>query len=174
MITPTNPVRRRTSTNNGRPRAQALAPVAGAALCVCLACGAGNVRPFYGPLPAAASDTIAGEPARLILELERLAAVEGLRVARASPEEGYLETDWYDVDARRPGGRYTLHPRRIVRLRFFADDVGGGKTALASEAVYRRSIDPSVPVRETEVMAPADHPGAEILERLLDAVRRAR
>lgn len=134
------------------------------------ACGAANVRPHFGPLPGAVADTLRAEPAALIRELVRLTEREGLRIAAVSPDEGYLETDWYDTALGRAGGRYTGRPEQIVRLRFFTDDVGNGETALAAEAVYRRTVDPSVSVREREVLVPDDHAGAAILRRILGAL----
>ncbi len=136
------------------------------------ACGGANVRPTFGPLPDAAVDTVRAAPATLIGRLEGLVTAQGLRIARASAAEGYLETGWYDVAAARPGGRYTLHPTRIIRLRFFVDDAGGGNARLVSEAVYRITVDPSLPVRDAEVIVPPDHPGAAILRAIRDGISR--
>lgn len=173
MTTPIHRGRRRTSTNNGRPRAPLIAGAGVALWLVAQACGAANIRPFFTHLPDAVIDTVRADADAVIRQLAQQSAAQGLRVARASPEEGYLETDWYDIEARRPGGRYTFHPTRVIRLRFYADPAGAGDTQLASEVVYRRTIDPSLPVRETEVMAPPEHPGTALLMRILEPLGRA-
>ncbi|NIM49823.1 MAG: hypothetical protein GTN62_06140 [Gemmatimonadales bacterium] len=141
-----------------------------AAVLATAACGAGSIRPYLTPLPDAPTDTLAADPATLIREIAALVAVEGLRLRWSSPEEGYLETDWYDVVARQPGGAYARDPERAVRFRFFADPVGENETQLVAEAVSRRTLDPSVPPREVEMMVPPGHPGDQILRRILDAV----
>jgi hypothetical protein len=107
----------------------------------------------------------------VITEIAGLVTVEGLAIRWNSPIEGYLETEWYDVVARRSGSENTLDPERVVRLRFFADPVRQGETELVSEAVLRHMVDPSLPPRELEVMVPPGHGGDQILRRVLDAVR---
>jgi hypothetical protein len=107
----------------------------------------------------------------VITEIAGLVTVEGLAIRWNSPIEGYLETEWYDVVARRSGSENTLDPERVVRLRFFADPVRQGETELVSEAVLRHMVDPSLPPRELEVMVPPGHSGDQILRRVLDAVR---
>jgi len=142
----------------------ALALVVGAA-----ACG-GGVRPYLTPLPGAWIDTIPRAPDAVINSLITAVTGEGLRIRLASPAEGYLETDWYDVVAQAPGGEYTSDPHRVVRMRFFADPLAADETRLASEAVYRRSIDPSLPERENEVLVPPGHQGEVLLQQILATV----
>jgi hypothetical protein len=115
-------------------------------------------------------DTLAVLPADLIREVATLITAEGLVISVASPEEGYLETDWYDVGAATAGGAPFTDPRRSTLLRFFADATGDDRTRLAAEAIVRRTLDPSVPSRQGEMMAPPGHPGSEILRRLMAAL----
>jgi hypothetical protein len=107
----------------------------------------------------------------VITAVAGLVTSEGLTIRWNSPVEGYLETEWYDVVARRSGGENSLDPERVVRLRFFADPLRQGETELVSEVVLRRTVDPSLPSRESETMAPPGHAGDQILRRIIDAVR---
>lgn len=141
------------------------------ALIVWWACGSIGVRPYLVPLPEARIDTLAVEPEAAIAAVQTLVVGEGLTIQVSSPAEGYLETDWYDTVTQTPGGGSGLDPRRAIRLRFFADRLGDDRTQLASEAVMRRVVDPSLPERENEIMAPPGHPGAELLSRVLSALR---
>jgi hypothetical protein len=144
-----------------------------AILTVIAACGSIGARPYFTPLPDAVVDTVPAEAAIVIGRLQTLVVGEGLAVRTSSPAEGYLETEWYDVDRRGPVGG-SLDPRRIVRLRFFADMTGANSTVLSSEAVTLRAIDPSIPERQNEAMVPPGHPGNQILERILIALRSDR
>jgi len=149
----------------------ARAPIAllSAAL-VAAACTAVGARPFFPPLPDALGDTLRAEPDRVISAITALVVGEGLTVHVSSPAEGYLETDWYDVVARRTTSGTNLDPRREVRLRFFADLVDQGLTQVKAEAVMRRVVDPSVTSRENEIMAPPGSPGDELLRRIFAAL----
>ena len=139
-------------------------------LAATVACGSIGARPYLTPLPDAVTDTLPAEAAAVIIQIQTLAIGEGLEIRVSSPAEGYLETEWYDVDRRGSVGG-SLDPRRIVRFRFFADELGTTGTALHSEAVTLRSIDPSVPERQNEVMVRPGHPGDQILQRILIALR---
>ena len=141
------------------------------ALAVAVACGSSSVRPFVRPLPDALVDTLRVDPAVLTQDLAGLVAAEGFAIRWNSPQEGYLETEWFDVVDRRPAGGRAVDPTRVVRLRFFADPVRQGETELASEAVMQRTVDPSLPDRESETMVPPGHQGDVILRRVLDSVR---
>jgi len=131
-----------------------------------LASACGSVRPHLRPLPGAPTDTVQVEASRLITMLGAALLSEGVRLRVSSPEEGYLETHWYDVARRRPVSERTRTPHDVVRFRFFADPLSEEETVLVSEGVYRLTLDPSVPVREREVLVAGDHPGREMLERI--------
>ncbi len=133
-----------------------------------LSCG-GGLRPYLTPLPDAVIDTLDVLPADLIREIATLVTAEGLVINVSSPEEGYLETRWHDLDTVADDTPFT-DPRRQTLLRFFADLSGDDETRLAAEAVVRRTLDPSVPSREGEMMAPPGHPGYEILRRVMTAL----
>jgi hypothetical protein len=141
------------------------------ALAATAACSSSSVRPFLRPLPDALVDTLRVDPAVLTQDLAGLVAAEGFAIRWNSPPEGYLETEWFDVVERRPAGGGSVDPTRVVRLRFFADPVRQGETVLVSEAVMRRTSDPSMSDRESESMVPPGHQGDVILRRVLDSVR---
>ena len=111
------------------------------------------------------------DPEDVITEVTVLVAAEGFAIRWNSPAEGYLETEWYDVVARRPGGESSLQPENVIKLRFVSDPVREGETQLASEAVTRLTVDPSMPSRESEIIVPPGHPGEQILRRVIAGVR---
>lgn len=135
------------------------------------ACTATAVRPYLTPFPEAPTDTLQADAAALVIDLSGLLTAEGLRVRNVSAEEGYLETGWYDVVARRPVRSFGSDVNRYIRLRFFVDPVNPLLTQLVSEAVMRRTIDPSLPDREAEVTVPPGHEGDLLLGRIRDALR---
>lgn len=135
------------------------------------ACGSSSVRPHFGPLPEATIDTLQGEPERVIRAARDSLAARGLPIVRFSEEEGYVESGWYHVDRRRPWGERTLAVDRVIRVRLFVDVAGPNAVQMAGEAVMRRTVDPSLPIRDTEVAVPADHPGHDILAGVLTGVR---
>ncbi len=156
-----NPVRRR-----GLAAWVAYALLLGAGACTATA-----VRPYITPFPLAPVDTLQADAAEVIRELTGLVTAEGLQIRTVSPEEGYLETGWYDVVLRTAARSYGADSERYVRLRFFADPTGQALTQLVSEAVVRRTLDPSVPERQAEMLAPPGHQGDQMLTRMRDALR---
>ena len=174
-ITSIHLVPRSTSTTRrlrrGCQRGRYAGRTAIACVAVALACGSHNVRPYLVPLPDAVADTLHADPSEVIEFLNTVVAGEGFRISRASSAEGYLVTDWYDTENQRAGGRYARDPTAAIRLRFFADPGGGDQSTLRSEAVYRRTLDPSIPEREAERMVPPGHYGDLILQRVLQSVR---
>jgi hypothetical protein len=142
-----------------------------ACVAVALACGSHNIRPYLVPLPDAVADTLHADPSEVIEFLNTVVAEEGFRISRVSSAEGYLVTDWYDTENQLAGGKYARDPTAAIRLRFFADPVGGDQSALRPEAVYRRTLDPSIPEREAERMVPPGHYGDLIFQRVLHSLR---
>lgn len=129
------------------------------------------MRPYLTPLPHAPTDSLRVDPADLIDELTGLVTAEGLRIRTMSAEEGYLETAWYDVVARSPTRSYGSDVDRYFRLRFFVDPINPLLTQLVSEAVVRRTLDPSLPERDAEILAPPGHAADQLLSRIRDTLR---
>jgi hypothetical protein len=136
-----------------------------------VSCTAATTRPPFAPLPEAFADTVAADPEQVIREIQQRLTEEGLAISRISVIDGFLETDWYDIVMGEPARPDPAHPGRFVRLRFWADPVVNGRTALTGEAVHRRTSDPSVPTRLTEQMVPPEHPARRILRGIFDGVR---
>ena len=99
---------------------------------------------MYGPLPGSLSVQLEGTPDAVIGAAAREVAAAGLKVVQIATDEGYLETEWYDVAARRTVNARVAGFDHIVKLRLFADPTAG-RTRLAAECVVRIGYDPSMP-----------------------------
>ena len=130
------------------------------------ACG-GGVRPAYSPFSNARIDTVDAEPADVVQEIASRISAEGMRLNWNSPQEGFLETQWYDLVTRESGQTSRSNPDRVILLRFWADPIGPGRSKLTAEAVLKRTTDPSVLPREQEMMAPPGHGGTRLLDRVI-------
>ncbi len=138
---------------------------------VVVACGSVNVRPHARPLPQALIDTLPVAPDLLIRAALQEVTTEGMRVDVVSAEEGFLETSWYHPLADRSDSTRVTSAHRAIKLRFRADSIGLRQAELASEAVIRRTADPSLPTGVAERMASPDHPGHQLLRRMIDSLR---
>ena len=134
-----------------------------ALLIACSPFGASWVRPTFHPFPEAITDTIAGEPELIVEQLAELLQDEGIELRWVRVHEGYIETKWFDPNTGRTGGGRSLNTEGVVRLRFWADLALEHESAVVGEAVHRRVVDPSLPVRETEAHVAPEHPGHELL-----------
>lgn len=124
------------------------------------------MRPVYGPLPGSLSLQLDALPDAVIVAAAHEVQAAGLKVVRVAADEGYLETEWYDVAARRTVDARTRHFDHIVKLRLFADPTAG-KTRLAAECVVRIAYDPSEPERDLERMVPDSTPAHALLDSLI-------
>jgi len=108
-------------------------------------------------------------PERVIPVLATLVAAESLRVKRASPRDGYLETDWYDVRTHRSFGDGDHVPdlAGTVKLRGWADPYVPTETIFTIEAAYRPRYDPSRPERDLEAVVPEAHDGYQLAVKLV-------
>jgi len=140
-----------------------------AALAACT--GLGGVRPLYGPVPGSVSLQLDAPPDAVAAAAAEEVQHLGLRVQWLSREEGYLETQWFDLTARSSSQEPAFSDlERVVKMRFFADPAAG-KTRLLAECVTTRLVDPSRPQRELERMAPEGHAGRELLTQVLNRLR---
>src|SRR5207244_5579100 len=147
------------------------------ALRVCLlvaACTPVTTRPDFKPDPRALVVVLNARPERVAVALDSLVPAESLEVARSNVRDGYVETAWYDTEARRT----RHHEREItnlaptVKIRFWADPWVPGQTRLTTEPVYRPRYDPSRPERDLEVIASKEHEGYKIGQRLVDKLKQ--
>jgi hypothetical protein len=134
-------------------------------------CASGGLRPSYEPFPNARVDTVNAAPAAVIQELATRIGGENMRPQWSSPEEGFLETQWFNVVTQESGVTDRGNPERVVLLRFFVDPLEGGKSRVTSEAVTKRTTDPSVMPRDQEMIVPSDTAGDRLLGRVLNGLR---
>jgi hypothetical protein len=137
------------------------------ALSVVAACpNLGGVRPLYGPVPGSLGLELNASPDVVIAAAARDVVTVGLRVSHVAANEGYLETEWFDLGAHRSVAASARDLDRVVKLRFFADPTAG-KTHLAAECVRRIADDPSVPPRDLERMVPDSTAGRVLLDSIV-------
>ena len=133
------------------------------------ACGAG-IRPAYSPMPNARVDSVNAQPAAVIQEIAARMGAENIGLQWSSPDEGYLESQWYNIVTRESGVTSRSNPEQVILMRFWADPIGPDKARITSEVVIKGTTDPSVPPREQEIMAPPGHAGHQFLDRVLSGV----
>jgi hypothetical protein len=151
-------------------RRSAFPALAGAVL-LAAACAAGGIRPAYEPLPDARVDTINALPADVIHEAVARANAQLMRGAWESADEGFFETQWFNVVTQESGVSDRANLDRIVLLRFWADPIEGGKTRLTTEAVYSRTADQSVMPRDREMSVPPGHAGDRLRARVIEGIK---
>ena len=143
------------------------------AICVA-ACTPITKRPDFPPLPLARAAQVLARPQQVIPALAALVAAESLRVRRASPRDGYLETDWYDTRTRRSYRNSGRVPNlaRAVKLRCWADPYVPGETILTLEVAHQLRYDPSRTGRDFETLVPAGQAGDTLADSLLARLKR--
>ena len=145
------------------------------ALAIALAaCTPTTTRPDFPPLPQARAARISARPQQVIPALMALVVAESLRVRRANPRDGYLETDWYDTRTRRSfrNGAAVADLAHTVKLRFWADPYVPGETILTLEVAYRLRYDPSRAGRDLDTAVPPGQRGDTLADSLLTRVKR--
>jgi hypothetical protein len=151
-------------------RRSAFPTLAGVAV-LAAACAAGGIRPSYQPFPDARVDTINALPAAVIQEAVVQANAQQMRGAWESAEEGFFETQWFNVMTQESGVTDRSNPDRIILLRFWADSLEGGKSKLTTEAIYQSRTDPSVPQRDREMSVPPGHAADRLRAQVIDAIK---
>jgi hypothetical protein len=130
--------------------AWAIALVAGA-------CSLSTSRPPFPPMPEARVGDLEVEVPVATERLAKALTDAGIPVARVSPQDGYLETPWFDTATGQPaaGRRLGLD---VVRVRGWITPSAHGSSEIKVETVYRPIADPSRPARELERSVPWAHP----------------
>ena len=152
-------------------RRSAFATLAAGAV-LAAACAVGGIRPAYEPFPDARVDTINALPVDVIQEAVARVNAENMRGAWESAQEGYFETQWFNVVTQESGKSDLGNLDRIILLRFWADPIEGGKTKLTTEAIYQRTVDQSVPARDREMSVPVGHAGDRVRGRVIDGIKQ--
>ncbi len=128
-----------------------------AAMLLLAACSLSTSRPSFPPMPEARIGDLDVEVAEATERIARALADAGIPVGRVSPQDGYLETPWFDAATGRPAGGRPLGLDR-VRVRGWVTPSAHGSSEIKVEAVYRPVADPSRPARELERSVPYAHP----------------
>src|SRR6266581_3987659 len=139
---------------------------------VCLllaACTPVTTRPDFKPDSRALVVVLNARPERVAVALDSLLPAESLEVARFNVRDGYVETAWYDTEARRTRHheRDIASFTRTVKIRFWADPYVPGQTRITAEPVYRPRYDPSRPERDLEVILSREQAGYKIADKLV-------
>lgn len=136
-----------------------------------MACYPATTRPDLQPLPEAPRVEIELP----IAEATRLLAIEldadSIPVRRTEPDDGWLESEWFDMTSLQPvAGR----PLGIatVRVRAFVEPGRPNHSVVTVETVYRPVAAPSRPGRDLEEQVPGGHPVAERVQRALERLTR--
>jgi hypothetical protein len=134
--------------------------------------GLGGVRPNYGPVPGSVAFVVTAPPDAVTLVAAEEVQHAGLQLLYSSAEEGYVETQWFNLSTRTSSLQPELRDlERFIKVRVFCDPTAG-KTRVVAEVVTSYAVDPSRPLREMERMAPEGHPGREVLTQILDRLKR--
>ena len=144
------------------------------ALLVCLSCTPVTTRPGFMPYPQALVSIVDAPAPRLVPEMVGWLSSQGLQVQWSSPEDGYVETAWYNLRTRTSvfGDAEPGDLLNTVKIRCWADPNVPGKSQLTVEAVYRPTLDPSRPERDLEVIAPQGSEGSRIASELAEAMKK--
>ena len=139
-----------------------------------VACTPVTTRPGFMPYPQAQVSIIDAPATRLVPEMVGWLSSQGLQVQWSSPEDGYVETAWYNVRTHASvfGDAEPGDLLNTVKLRCWADPNVPGKSQLTVEVVYRPTLDPSRPERDLEVIAPHGSDGDQIASQLTDAMKK--
>ncbi len=130
-----------------------------------------TTRPDIEPVPGAS---------RIEVELFVPAATRALAVAldadsipvsRTEPEDGWLETPWFDATTMRPTTRRPIGPE-VVKVRAFVTPGRPNWSVIDVETVYRPLADPSALGRDLERQVPVGHPAAVRVKAVLDSLLR--
>jgi hypothetical protein len=137
------------------------------------ACTPATTRPFFQPYPQALTAILNARPARVIGVLDSLVAADSVAVIVASPQDGYLETAWYDTAAKASRTTHGDVPNlaTTVKIRCWADPYVPGESTVTLEPVYRPRYDASRTERDLEVVVPPEHDGYKIAERWLGKLK---
>lgn len=135
-----------------------------------LGCKPYSPRPFYPPVVGAPMGEINLSVRAATEALADVFRSDSLPLGRVELADGYLETVWFDAATRRPTGARRLGPE-VVQVRAWVDPAKPGSSRMTVETIFRPLADPSLPARNLDRQAPADHPTArrvaEIVEQLV-------
>ncbi len=136
-----------------------------------LGCFLYTSRPGFGPLLGAPAAELRLAPAAATERLAEALRGDSVPVSRIAPRDGYLETPWFDAATGAASRSSALGPG-VVRVRGWVDPGRVDHSDLRVEVAYRAVRDLSVPERELERAAPADHPVVVRVKGVLDSLEK--
>lgn len=141
-------------------------------LALATACHPTTTRPDLLPVPDASRlevELFVPEATRaLALALD----VDSIPVSRTEPDDGWLETGWFDANSLAPVEGRPLG-LDAVRVRAFIDPARPNHSLIQVEVVYRAVANPARPARDLEAMVPTGHPVRERVRRALSRLQEA-
>ncbi len=143
----------------------------GILLCAALvACYPTTTRPRLVPVPEA----LTAEIALFVPAATRALAValdaDSIPVSRTEPDDGWLETPWFDAATLQPTNARILGPD-VVKVRAFVDPGRPNHAVMTIEVVHRPLADPSQDPRALERHVAGEHPVANRVRMVVEALK---
>jgi hypothetical protein len=136
-------------------------------LAAAAACQPNTTRPGFTPLPEAASTEVRLPVRDATRYLADALKADSIPIRKVMIRDGYLESDWFSANSKRPvRNRRPLGPG-AVRVRAWVDPARPGSSQVSVETSYRQLVDPSLPQRELDRQVPRNHPIALKVEAAL-------
>ncbi len=139
--------------------------------CVAFSCNPNTNRPPVHPMLGASIIEVELDVPSATAEVAEALRQDSIPVAVLELRDGYLETPWFESATGTPTTQRPLGPD-VVRVRAWVDIEQPGHSRITVEVVYRPWADPSLPDRELERIAPANHPVTRRAEAALARVSR--
>ncbi len=142
-------------------------------LCVALAaCYPTTTRPHLVPVP----DALTAEIELFVPAATRALAValdaDSIPVSRTEPEDGWLETPWFDATTLQPTNARILGPD-VVKVRAIIEPGRPNHAMITIEVVHRPLADPSQDGRALERHVSGEHPVANRVRMVVEGLKAA-
>lgn len=95
---------------------------------------------------------------------------DSLPVSRTEPDDGWLETPWFDAVTLQPTSARVVGIN-VVKIRAFVEPGRANHSLITVETVYRPLLDPSRDGRDLERHVPAEHPVALRVQAALERLK---
>lgn len=143
----------------------------GIILCVALAaCYPTTTRPHLVPVPEALTAEIELRVPAATRALAVALDTDSIPVSRTEPEDGWLETPWFDAATLQPTTARILGPN-VVKVRAIIAPGRPNHAILTIEVVHRPLADPSQDGRALERHVSGEHPVANRVRMVVEALK---
>lgn len=145
----------------------------GILVCAALAaCYPTTTRPHLVPVPEA----LTAEIELFVPAATRALAValdaDSIPVSRTEPDDGWLETPWFDATTLQPTTARILGPD-VVKVRAIIEPGRPNHATITIEVVYRPLADPSQDGRALERHVSGEHPVANRVRMVVEGLKGA-